>query len=131
MRVSEIVLTNIKNATKPNLIFESVGEINYSGNTYQIVVDVTESPTKQGVRIKFKPMSSIVRSSKQDVASQLQEKINQTLLSTGLMVDSDPDVLDENTIGFIISVSHIQNLITKAFNNDQPTPEDSDKDSEI
>lgn len=131
MTLKEIVLSNIKKSNQNNLIFESVGQIDFSGNSYQIVVDVTESPTKQGVRIKFKPMSSLVRSSKQDVASQLQEKINQSLSSTGLMVDSDPDVLDENTIGFILSVSHIQNLITKAFNNDQATPKNSDEETDI
>lgn len=111
------------------MLFESIGKIDFGGNSYQMVVDTTESPTKQGVRIKFKPLTSLVRSSKQDVASQLQEKINQSLSSTGLMVDSDSDVLDENTIGFILSVSHIQNLIEKAFTNDKTTPnENSEED---
>lgn len=129
MKITEIVKNNLRNAKMSKMLFESIGKIDFGGNSYQMVVDTTESPTKQGVRIKFKPLTSLVRSSKQDVASQLQEKINQSLSSTGLMVDSDSDVLDENTIGFILSVSHIQNLIEKAFTNDKTTPnENSEED---
>lgn len=131
MTLTEIVSNNIKKSTHLNLLLESVGKIEFGGNPYRMTIDVTDSPTKQGVRIKFKPISNLVRSSKEDVASQLQQKINTSLSSTGLMVDNDPDVLDENTIGFIMSVSHIQNLIEKAFNNDTTNEKSSDEDSDI
>ena len=135
MNISKIVKHNLKNRTKLNesLLLESVGKIEFAGNPYQLTVDVTDSPTKMGVRIKFKPLSELIRQSKQDVASQLQETLNKSLSSTGLMIDSDADNLEENEISFIMSVNHLQNLIEKAFSNDStPTaPEDENTEKEI
>lgn len=132
MNISKIVKHNLKNRTKilESLLLESVGKIEFSGNPYQLTVDVTDSPTKMGVRIKFKPLSELIRQSKQDVSSQLQETLNKSLGSTGLMVDSDPDNLEENEISFIMSVNHIQNLIEKAFSNDSTPNEPSNENPE-
>jgi hypothetical protein len=134
MNILEIVKHNLKHSKKlsESMLLESVGKIEFGGNPYQITVDVTDSPTKMGVRIKFKPMSEVIRQSKEDIASQLQEAINKQLSDSGLMVDSDKDNLEENEISFIMSVSHIQNLIQKAFNSNstQPDPNDQEPNSE-
>jgi hypothetical protein len=132
MNISEIVKHNLKNRTKlvESMLLESVGKIEFGGNPYQITVDVTDSPTKMGVRIKFKPLSELIRQSKEDIASQLQTNINQSLSSSGLMVDSDKDNLEENEISFIMSVSHIQNLIEKAFNASTPDTNEQEPDPE-
>lgn len=132
MKITEIVKHNLKNRTKiiESMLLESIGKIEFSGNPYQLTVDVTDSPTKMGVRIKFKPLSELIRQSKQDVSSQLQEKLNKSLSSTGLMVDLDLDNLDENEISFLMSVNHIQSLIEKAFSNESTPTEPSNENPE-
>lgn len=132
MKITEIIKHNLKSRTKltESMLLESMGKIEFSGNPYQLSVDVTDSPTKMGVRIKFKPLSELIRQSKQDVASQLQETLNKSLASTGLMIDSDADNLEENEISFIMSVNHIQNLIEKAFSNESTPTAPSDEATE-
>ena len=132
MKITEIVKHNLKSRARliESMLLESVGKIEFSGNPYQLTVDVTDSPTKMGVRIKFKPLSELIHQSKQDVASQLQETLNKSLASTGLMIDSDADNLEENEISFIMSVNHIQNLIEKAFSNESTPTAPSDENSE-
>ena len=132
MNISEIVKHNLKNRKNivESMLLESVGKIEFGGNPYQMTVDVTDSPTKMGVRIKFKPLSELIRQSKEDIASQLQTNINQSLSDSGLIVDSDKDNLEENEISFIMSVSHIQNLIEKAFNSNSNQPDTADEEPE-
>jgi hypothetical protein len=124
-KLTKILEINYKNS-KNRVLLESRGELTFQGNKFEIVVDVTESPTKQGVRLKFTPLVDVIRMDKSDVRVQLQQELNKTFSPSGMSVNVDMDVLEENTIGFILSVDDIKNVITKHFGN-STKPEENDE----
>jgi len=123
--LKRIIRENLRNSWMLN---ESRGEVNFNGNKYGLIVDVTESPTKQSVRIKFKPLSA-VNARIEDVRVQLQQKLNEILSKSGLMVDNDTDTLDENEIGFLISVNSIKAIITQGFGQNVESTESEPDDT--
>jgi hypothetical protein len=131
MNLSNIIKENFKSRivqpnSKRHLLKESVGEIVFNGNKFQLTVDTIDSPTKVSVRLIFKPIGEVIRASKADVTAQLQSELNQGLSKTGLIVNVDTQSLDENEIIFLISADLIKTIVMKIFNTTNVSSDDSD-----
>lgn len=110
--MNKISVTNILE----NILLESaIDKITFNGIPYKMELDVTEAETKQGVRIKFTPLSDNVPASKEDITNMIQTKINQKLQPMGLSISVDNDGLDESTITFLLTVSQLLSLFKSSF----------------
>lgn len=94
----------------------AIDKITFNGIPYKMELDVTEAETKQGVRIKFTPLSDNVPASKEDITNMMLTKINEKLQLSGLSASIDNDGLDESTITFLLTVSQLVTLFKSAFN---------------
>lgn len=102
----------------------TVDKINFNGNPYKLTLDVTDAETKEGIRIKFTPMSSIVRASKADVTNMMKRKIDDKLKPMGISTSIDNDGLDKNTISLLLTVDQASTIIKSAFDETTNTKEE-------
>jgi hypothetical protein len=114
-------------STIENIIREELasilGEAKVSAgdNDFNLDVSVNRNPTKEGIKIQFKPAigTDMSNDEKAEVTLAIQEKLNSTLEPLGLQVSEDPDIKqatdNPNVIGFYIPIAQIKNMIVNAM----------------
>jgi len=99
-------------------ILSEVTKVNFKGHKFVLKIDVNEDPNKKGVKVQFLPTTFTGMSKQQqdDVAMELQQKLNQGLTPLGLSVERDRELKDKTVLGFFIYIEYLNKIITNALN---------------
>jgi len=99
-------------------ILSEVTKVNFKGHKFVLKIDVNEDPNKKGVKVQFLPTTFTGMSKKEqdDIAMELQQKLNQGLSSLGLAVERDRNLKDKTIIGFFIYIEYLNKIIINALN---------------
>lgn|SRR5574344_45722 len=120
-------MNNLQNIVR-EVITESV-KVNFGGYKFLMKVDTNEDPTKMACRISFIPLKfgQINVSTQNDIAIELESRLNKGLAEYGLRVERDRAVKDKSVIRFLIYTEYIDRLVRKALKSQNPgTSEESD-----
>ena len=99
-------------------ILSEVTKVNFKGHKFVLKIDVNEDPNKKGVKVQFLPttFTGMSRQQQDDIAMELQQKLNQGLSSLGLSVERDRELKDKTVIGFFIYIEYLNKIIINALN---------------
>jgi len=98
-------------------ILSEVTKVNFKGHKLVLKIDVNEDPNKKGVKVQFLPttFTGMSRQQQDDIAMELQQKLNQGLSSLGLSVERDRELKDKTVIGFFIYIEYLNKIIINAL----------------
>jgi hypothetical protein len=98
-------------------ILSEVTKVNFKGHKFVLKIDVNEDPNKKGVKVQFLPttFTGMSRQQQDDIAMELQQKLNQGLSSLGLSVERDRELKDKTVIGFFIYIEYLNKIIINAL----------------
>ena len=104
-------------------------KINFAGHSFLLKVDTNEDPNKKGVKVQFIPteFGSLTSTQQNDIAIELEERLEQGLAEYDLRVERDRNLKDKTIIGFFIYIEYFDKIIRKALsgqNPDQVEPEE-------
>lgn len=99
-------------------ILSEVTKVNFKGHKFVLKIDVNEDPNKKGVKVQFLPTTFTGMSKQQqdEIAMELQQKLNQGLTPLGLSVERDRDLKDKTVLGFFIFIEYLNKIIINALN---------------
>ena len=99
-------------------ILSEVTKVNFKGHKFVLKIDVNEDPNKKGVKVQFLPTTFTGMSKQQqdDIAMELQQKLNQGLTPLGLSVERDRELKDKTVLGFFIYIEYLNKIIINALN---------------
>jgi hypothetical protein len=99
-----------------NILQEGVA-VNFNGHKLKLNVGVNEDPNKKGVKVQFIPETDdiIPPTERNDMAIDLEERLNQGLEKWELKVERDRNLKDKRIIGFFIYIEHLDRIIRKAL----------------
>lgn len=111
MKTSTSILTEIK-----KLIAETT-RINFKNHTFILKLDTNDAPNKKGIKIQFIPtnISRITPTAQDDIAMEMQSKLDQGLQEYGLRVERDRDLKNKHIIGFFIYIEYFSKIVRKAL----------------
>ena len=98
-------------------------KINFAGHSFVLKVDTNEDPQKKGVKIQFLPtqFGSISTTEQNDIAIELEKRLEQGLAEYDLRVERDRNLKDKTIIGFFIYIEYFDKIIRKALSGQNPT----------
>lgn len=99
-----------------NILTEGVA-VNFSGHKLKLSVGVNEDPNKKGIKVQFIPESDdiIPPTERNDMAIDLEERLNAGLDKWELKVERDRNIKDKRIIAFFIYIEHLDRIIRKAL----------------
>ena len=99
-----------------SILTEGVG-VNFKGHKLKLNVGVNEDPNKKGIKVQFIPEQDdiIPPTERNDMAIDLEERLNQGLDKWELKVERDRNLKDKRVIGFFIYIEHLDRIIRKAL----------------
>ena len=108
-------------------------KINFAGHSFLLKVDTNEDPQKKGVKVQFIPteFGSISPTEQNDIAIELEGRLEQGLAEYDLRVERDRNLKDKTIIGFFIYIEYFDKLIRKALSGANPESEVEPEDSDI
>lgn len=108
--------------TIKKVISEAV-KINFAGHKFLLKVDVNEDPQKKGIKVQFLPTSfgSMTPTEQNDIAIELEKRLEQGLAEYDLKVERDRNLKDKTIIGFFIYIEYLDRLIRSVLQNQNPT----------
>ena len=108
-----------------NVISEAA-KINFAGHTFVLKVDTNEDPQKKGVKVQFLPteFGSITSTEQNDIAIELEKRLEQGLADYELRVERDRNLKDKTVIGFFIYIEYFDKIIRKALTSQNPSTQD-------
>ena len=111
MKDNNIIMEQIQ-----NILQEGVA-VNFNGHKLKLNVGVNEDPNKKGVKVQFIPETDdiIPPTERNDMAIDLEERLNQGLEKWELKVERDRNLKDKRIIGFFIYIEHLDRIIRKAL----------------
>jgi|TARA_A100000172_G_C2978113_1_gene88405 hypothetical protein len=97
-------------------------KINFAGHQFILKVDTNEDPQKKGVKVQFIPteFGSISATEQNDIAIELEERLEQGLSEYDLRVERDRNLKDKTIIGFFIYIEYFDRIIRKALSGQNP-----------
>ena len=97
-------------------------KINFAGHQFILKVDTNEDPQKKGVKVQFIPteFGSISATEQNDIAIELEERLEQGLSDYDLRVERDRNLKDKTIIGFFIYIEYFDRIIRKALADQNP-----------
>ena len=109
-----------------DLVQEVISEstkVNFGKYKFLLKVDTNEDPQKMGVRISFIPteFGQINSTTLNDVAIELESRLERGLAEYGLRVERDRAVRDKSVIRFIIHIEYFSRLVRKALEGQNPS----------
>ena len=118
-----------KNTIIRDLIQEVITEstkVKFGKYRFLLKVDTNEDPQKMGVRISFIPLEfGMMNSATQDdVAIELESRLEKGLAKYGLRVERDRAVKDKTIIRFFIYIEYFERLVRKALKGQNPGEEE-------
>jgi hypothetical protein len=105
-----------------SLVTESA-KINFAGHSFLLRVDTNEDPQKKGVKVQFIPteFGSLTSTQQNDIAIELEERLEQGLGEYELRVERDRNLKDKTIIGFFIYIEYFDKIIRKALSSQNPS----------
>lgn len=100
-------------------------KINFAGHSFLLKVDTNEDPQKKGVKVQFIPteFGSLTPTQQNDIAIELEQRLEQGLGEYDLRVERDRNLKDKTIIGFFIYIEYFDKIIRKALSNQNPNSE--------
>ena len=97
-------------------------KINFAGRSFLLKVDTNEDPQKKGVKVQFIPteFGSLTSTQQNDIAIELEERLEQGLGEYELRVERDRNLKDKTIIGFFIYIEYFDKIIRKALSGQNP-----------
>ena len=97
-------------------------KINFAGHQFILKVDTNEDPQKKGVKVQFIPteFGSISATEQNDIAIELEERLEQGLSDYDMKVERDRNLKDKTIIGFFIYIEYFDRIIRKALKGQNP-----------
>ena len=97
-------------------------KINFAGHQFILKVDTNEDPQKKGVKVQFIPteFGSISATEQNDIAIELEERLEQGLSEYDLRVERDRNLKDKTIIGFFIYIEYFDRIIRTALSGQNP-----------
>ena len=108
-------------------------KINFAGHSFLLKVDTNEDPQKKGVKVQFIPteFGSISPTEQNDIAIELEGRLEQGLAEYDLRVERDRQLKDKTIIGFFIYIEYFDKLIRKALSGINPETEVEPEENDI
>lgn len=105
-------------------------KINFAGHSFLLKVDTNEDPQKKGVKVQFIPteFGSLTPTQQNDIAIELEERLEQGLGEYELRVERDRNLKDKTIIGFFIYIEYFDKIIRKALSQVNPEEEEREAD---
>jgi len=105
--VQKLIKKTISEATK----------VNFKGHKFVLKVDVNEDPNKKGIKVQFIPVTfgSISSTEQNNIAMDLEAKLERGLEDYNLKVERDRNLKDKTIIGFFIYIEYIDRIIRNAL----------------
>ena len=115
-------------------------KIHFGKYNFLLKVDTNEDPQKKGVKVQFIPteFGQINFTTQNDIAIELESRLEKGLEQFGLRVERDRGLKDKTIIGFFIYIEYFDRLVRKALEGQNPsktgesplenTPEDGGAD---
>lgn len=118
------------------LVHETLNEaakVNFAGNSFLLKVDTNEDPQKKGVKVQFIPteFGSLTPTQQNDIAIELEERLEQGLGEYELRVERDRNLKDKTIIGFFIYIEYFDKIIRKALSDQNPDSEVEPEEPEL
>ena len=115
----------MKKSELESLVQEVITEstkVNFGQYKFLLKVDTNEDPQKMGVRISFIPteFGQINSTTLNDIAIELESRLEKGLAEYGLRVERDRAVRDKSVIRFIIHIEYFSRLVRKALEGQNP-----------
>lgn len=109
------LLNNLK-----SIVEETINEatkVNFRGHRFVLKVDVNEDPNKKGIKVQFIPVTfgSISSSEQDEIAMDLEAKLEEGLQKYKLKVERDRNLKDKSIIGFFIYIEYLDRIIRNAL----------------
>ena len=113
MTISKIIIEELQ-----TLIKEST-KVNFKGHSFMLRVGVNEDPNKKGIKVQFLPTSfgTISQTEQNDIAMELEAKLEQNLSQYGIRLERDRNLKDKTIIGFFIYIEYIDRIIRQALSD--------------
>jgi hypothetical protein len=109
-------------------VISEAAKINFAGHTFLLKIDTNEDPQKKGVKVQFIPteFGSISPTEQNDIAIELESRLESGLSEYELKVERDRNLKDKTLIGFFIYIEYFDRIIRKALSKQNPNSEPSD-----
>ena len=106
-------------------VINEAAKINFAGHSFLLKIDTNEDPTKKGVKVQFIPteFGSISATEQNDIAIELEGRLESGLAEYDLRVERDRNLKDKTIIGFFIYIEYFDKIIRKALANQNPGTE--------
>ena len=92
---------------------------------FVLKIDVNEDPNKKGVKVQFIPteFGKLTRTEQNDIAFELESRLEQGLSQYELKVERDRNLKDKTIIGFFIYIEYFDKIVRKALSGQNPDAE--------
>ena len=106
-------------------LITEAAKINFAGHTFVLKIDTNEDPQKKGVKVQFLPtkFGSITTTEQNDIAIELEKRLEEGLAEYELRVERDRNLKDKTIIGFFIYIEYFDKIIRKALSSQNPNTE--------
>ena len=113
-----------------NNVIAEAAKVNFAGHEFLLKVDTNEDPQKKGVKVQFIPTTfgKISSTERNDIAIELESRLEQGLGQYELKVERDRNLKDKTIIGFFIYIEYFDKIIRKALSNQNPTGNEEEAD---
>lgn len=98
-------------------------KIHFGKYSFLLKVDTNEDPQKKGVKVQFIPteFGQINFTTQNDIAIELESRLEKGLEQFGLRVERDRGLKDKTIIGFFIYIEYFDRLVRKALEGQNPS----------
>lgn len=115
-------------------VISEAAKVNFAGHSFILKVDVNEDPQKKGIKVQFLPtqFGAITPTEQNDIAIELEERLEKGLAEFGMRVERDRNLKDKTIVGFFIYIEYIDKIVRQALSGQNPgaaaAPEEAPED---
>lgn len=103
-------------------VISEAAKVNFAGHSFLLKVDVNDDPQKKGIKVQFLPtqFGAITPTEQNDIAIELEKRMEQGLDEYGMKVERDRNLKDKTIIGFFIYIEYIDKIVRQALSGQNP-----------
>lgn len=104
-------------------VLSEATKVHFGKYNFILKVDTNEDPQKKGVKVQFIPteFGQINATTQNDIAIELESRLEKGLEQFGLRVERDRGLKDKTVIGFFIYIEYFDRLVRKALEGQNPS----------
>lgn len=104
-------------------VIGEAAKVNFAGHSFILKVDVNEDPQKKGIKVQFLPtqFGAITPTEQNDIAIELEERLEKGLAEFGMRVERDRNLKDKTIVGFFIYIEYIDKIVRQALSGQNPS----------